>query len=307
MTFLFNVLKFKSYILPLHKKSGGTQLFILIALMTSLAVIITSIHFSLFRTVGEWRRVIEYQASIEIPALKDDGTSTAPLQRDKQQKRILDFLKNTEAVSQVDVMAEKDVMALITPWLGSGDHLLGEIGLPTVINFKLKTYEEDAVAQLKSSVEKIAPRARLQTHQTWLDKFLSIIRGVHLIGIVILTITLSATIFVISSTVKSRMQIFKEELSLLHIMGAHDIFIIKQFFTYLLGVTLPACLTGYLAACAVISLTSVTLLKSDIAFLPSFTLNASQFLLLLVIPFVICIIAFSIGTKTVLQEMRKMP
>ena len=304
---LFRMLSPKGYVLPLHKKSGSIQLFILIALMTSLAVIITSIHFSMFSTVGQWKNAIQYQASIEVPTINKDGQKFTEFQIQKNQKRIMGYLKNSHIAQNATIMKQDDVSALLTPWLGEDNTVLDNITIPTVINFQLVDAGKDEVQKLKTNIQTIIPEARIQTHENWLDKFLDIMDGIHILGVMILIITFTATIFVISSSVRARMTIFKDELSLLHIMGAHDKFILKQFFLYLVSICVPACTIGYICASILLSLLSFSLLKSDIAFLPSFTLNISQFIALLIVPLCISVIALIIGAKTVLSEMQKMP
>jgi cell division transport system permease protein len=297
----------KSYVLPLHKKSGSLQLFILIILMTLLAVIISSIHLSLFKTVDNWRSLIEYQASIEIPALQADGTTISDAQSIQNQKRVIDLLVNSAIAHNVSLMGQSEVAGLLKPWLGQDSQILDSLEMPTIINFKVTSEDNASLEQLAARIQKIIPRARLQTHQNWLDKFLDIMRGVHSLGVLILIITLATTIFVISGAVRARMSIYKEELYLLHIMGATDQFILKQFVLYLSRISIPACFSGYLIAVLILSLLSLTLLKADIQFLPSFTFDQDQFLMLLLVPIVICSIALFIGCRTVLNEMRKMP
>lgn len=304
---IFKLFTPKSYILPLHKRSGSVQLFILLALMTSLLVIIVSVHLSLFKTVDRWQSLIQYQASIEIPALNGDGTPLNAAQSKQNIRRVMDFLKNTQISKDIEVMDTQQVAALLTPWLGDDGKILDNIELPTIINFKLKASNAQDIENLAQRVEKIAPRARLQTHQNWLDKFLAILHGVHILGVLIIVITMISTIFVISSSVRARMNIYSEELSLLHIMGAHDRFILKQFITYLFSICLPACMLGYICSCLILAAVSQLLLGAEIAFLPSFGLNSHQFLTLLSVPFSIFVLTMLIGSHTVLREMKKMP
>jgi|GEM_PF-2609160 len=297
----------KSYILPLHKRSGSVQLFILLALMTSLVVIIASVHLSLFKTVDQWQYLIQYQASIEIPALDENGHTVEGAQMKQDIRRVTDFLHNTQASQDIEVMDTAQVAALLNPWLGNDGKILDNIALPTVINFKLKASSVDDVQYISERITKISPRARLQTHQNWLDKFLAILHGVHILGALIIIITMVSTIFVISSSVRARMTIYNEDLSLLHIMGARDRFILKQFITYLFSICVPACLLGYICSCLILAAVSQLLLSAEIDFLPSFGLNAHQFITLTIVPLSIFALTMLIGSHTVLREMKKMP
>ena len=193
----------KSYVLPLHKKSGSLQLFILIILMTLLAVIISSIHLSLFKTVDNWRSLIEYQASIEIPALQEDGAVISQAQNTQNQKRVIDLLENSAIAHDISLMDQNAVSNLLKPWLGQDSQILDSLEMPIIINFKVTSDDNASLEQLAERIKKITPRARLQTHQNWLDKFLDIMRGVHSLGVLILSITLATTIFVISGAVRA--------------------------------------------------------------------------------------------------------
>ncbi|MCS5596086.1 MAG: hypothetical protein NZ828_02425 [Alphaproteobacteria bacterium] len=304
---LFQRLTPKSYILPLHKRSGSIQFFTIIALMTAMLVIIGAVQFSLLSTVHNWKSLIEHQASIEIPALDQNGRDYSDEEINMMTQRIIALLENIDYTSDVHTESHEQVAQLIGPWLGENNKILDNMRLPVLVNFNINTDDNGFIEQLTTRINKISPRARLQTHKNWLNKFLKIVHGVHGLGLLIIAVTVTATLFVISSTVRSRMAIYKKELALIHIMGAHDRFILRQFLIYLGYLVIPAAFIGALAAFIMMSIISALFLSADTAFIPSFGVNGGQFFKLLFIPLLICIMSISIGAYTVIREMKRMP
>ncbi|MEC7576590.1 MAG: hypothetical protein VX468_04615, partial [Pseudomonadota bacterium] len=98
---LFQHLTPKSYILPLHKRSGSIQFFTIIALMTAMLVIIGAVQFSLLSTVHNWKSLIEHQASIEIPALDQNGRDYSDEEINMMTQRIIALLENIDYTSDV--------------------------------------------------------------------------------------------------------------------------------------------------------------------------------------------------------------
>lgn len=303
---LFQRITPKSYILPLHKRSGSMQFFTIIMLMTTMLVIIGAVQLSLMNTVHNWKSLIEHQASVEIPSLDENGRAYSSDELNMMTQRVIALLENIDYTRDVQVESPEQIAKLIGPWLGN-DHKVLDMNLPVLINFNIQTDDKSFIDQLTSRIKKLAPRARLQTHQKWLDKFLQLVRGIHGIGVLIVSVTLIATLFVISSTVRARMAIYKKELSLIHIMGAHDRFILRQFLIYLSYLTVPAAFLGLILAFVMMSIISALFLNADTAFIPHFGVNSGYLVKLLFIPLVICFMSIAIGSYTVMNEMKKMP
>lgn len=297
----------KNYILPLHKKSGSLQLFILLLLMTTLMIMVVSIQISVLKTTSNWRTLIENEASIEVPTTSQDGEHNSIASINKTVDRIVDLLNNSADIYDVNIMNKDEIGKLLSPWLNAESDFLEDFSLPVIINFKVKDASYERYKLLSEKIKKINPRTQIQSHKNWLSKFLKFISGIHMLSALLILITSIATIFVISSSLRARIAIFKDEISLLHLMGAKDSFLLKQFTLYVLSLLVPALLVGYLlGTLTMASVSSVFLNHQDMLF-PNFALKTTQYVQLAFVPLALFVLGLITATYTALKEIKKMP
>ncbi len=235
--------KRQKYDLPLNKDKGGRFLSILMGLMTFLMMMTLSASFVLSAMNARWSKGLENKATIEISAQDQNDASLSQEQIEEQTSKIQDFLQNHPAISQSVIMDKKDIMSLVSPWLGNNVGL-ENVPLPGIITINFKNNIIYDVADIEDGIQSIAPQARLDTHEGWLNDVLSFTDAIKLAAILMTLIITVTTIVAVGGAIQSRMAVYREELELLHLMGASDNYISKQLQKYAFLTILKGAIIG---------------------------------------------------------------
>jgi cell division transport system permease protein len=296
----------RRYDLPLNKDGGGLFLKILIALMSFLAILALSGSFALSEMKDRWSSGLENKASIEIPAKDQAGNILTPDQIRSYSQQIYNALGQHPAVENVTIMSEEEISSLVAPWLGD-DMAFDQIPLPGILTVSFKDKVPLDKKIFASRLKDIAPMARLDTHESWLNDVLRFTGALKFSAILITMIIGLITVVAIAGAVQSRMAVYREELELLHLMGAADSYISKQLQRFIFILCLQGAVIGTVAGGLALIIIGWFAGEMDISLLPDFSLNAFQIITLLALPLLIALLATITARHTVLRTLSQMP
>ena len=296
----------RRYDLPLNKDGGGLFLKILIALMSFLAILALSGSFALSAMKDRWSSGLENKASIEIRAQDEAGGILTPDQIRTYSQQIYDSLSRHPAVETVSVMSEEEISSLVAPWLGD-DMSFDQIPLPGILTVSFKENVAFDKEMFENSLKSIAPMARLDTHESWLNDVLRFTGALKYSAILITLIIGLITVVAIAGAVQSRMAVYREELELLHLMGASDSYISRQLQRYIFILCLQGAAAGTVIGGIALLLIGWFAGEMDISLIPDFSLGGLQILILVSLPVLISILATVTARHTVLRTLSQMP
>lgn len=294
------------YDVPLQTGSDSTFLVILIALMSFLAILSCTGSFALHGMTQRWSSGLENKVTIEIDAQMPNGDLLSRESMKIETDNLAQMLRQSPVVKSFDVLDEKEISALVSPWLGN-DLILDDIPLPGIIAIELNVSDPSALEKLENSIRKISKSAVLDTHRDWLKDILRFAHALEFIAICIALIIGAITITAISSGVLSRMAIHKEELEILHLIGATDDYIARQFQRHAAFLAFKgSCLgtfIGLMVTIVVVFLAS----NSQNPLIPQLALSGQEIFILLLLPLIVTLIALLAARYTVLRTLAKMP
>jgi len=211
------------YDISLTEDSGSKLLPWLIGLMVYMITLCLAITLAISNTTDKWRNNLSGNATIEISAQEN-------MDMTEKMREISAFLENEPSVISATPVDQSDMMKLVEPWLGNiTTTTLSELPLPGLIDVQFDHNGQINIASLKKKLELKYPFTRLDNHQAWQNNMQSMARVIE-IGILSLTLIMIAlSSAVIIGSIKSNMAIHRNEISLLHLMGAYDGYITKQF------------------------------------------------------------------------------
>lgn len=294
------------YDLPLHHGTGNTFLLLLIALMTFLGTLSLTTSFGLQGVAERWSSGLENSATIEIPALDKDKKLRNSDELNSIASKISKKLENIEPIKSFKVLDKNQVANLLEPWLGE-DIILDKIPLPMLISIEMKTHDKEEIKKLQNALLDISKDIRVETHEEWLGEIIKLTSGLKF-GALLITLVIGITTTIsIAGAIRSRMAEHNDDIQLLHLMGASDKYIVKQFQKHAVHVGLKGAIIG--SVCALILLIAIGFFTSQAinALLPDFRLNITQWLTLLSIPAIMCGVAFLTARITVLGVLKHMP
>lgn len=297
----------REYDLPFNDDSAGRFLVLLIGLMTYLALLSAAAGMVLTSMADRWTTGLANHITVEIPALDITGVRLADAQHTEKTKEIESFLLSDPDVAEVVVQPPSEVGKLVEPWLGSDGQVLGQVPLPALISVTTKSNDPAVVTRLKGGIEKMFAAARIETHQSWLNDVLRLTSTLSFAAYLIGLITAVTTVSAVGGAVRARMSAFREQLEILHLIGASDEYITRQFQKHALHLSFIGAGTGFVLSMITLALLDNLAGTMEMALVPTLILSGQSFLVLLIIPALTCVITVFTTRLTVLQSLQDMP
>lgn len=296
----------RRYDLPLNKSSGTGFLILLICLMTFLAILALAASFALSAMTDRWSSGLENRVTIELPAEAASGRILTPEEIQRLSAKADELLTTHPGVLSTHVMTSEEIRALVKPWLGE-DLLLNKIPLPGLIAVEVEDSGPKAMHLLQEKLRTIHKTARIDTHEEWLTDLLRF-TGALQFAAALLTIVIGlTTITAIAGGVRSRMAINHKEVELLHLMGARDNYISRQFQRHSLILAFQGAFLGTFAGAIALVIIGWISGEMGVNLLPDFRMSLSQIMVLALLPFAVALIATLTARQTVLKVLSQMP
>jgi cell division transport system permease protein len=297
----------REYDLPFNDDRANRFLILLIALMTFMALLATAAGIVLSGMADRWTAGLADHITIEIPTMDANGIAlTADLQTQRLDS-IQSMLTADIAVAGVEIQKPEDVSKLVEPWLGTGGTVLGQVTLPALMTINLTDSDPKVLARLKKSLATVVPDARLETHQSWLNDVLRLTSTLSFAAYLIGFMTAITTISAVAGAVRARMAAHHEQLEILHLIGASDEYITRQFQKHALQLSFLGSSLGFGAAMLCFAMIDHLSGSVDMGLIPNMVLSGSALLKLLLVPIFGCVITVFTTRLSVLQCLKEMP
>ena len=258
-------------------------------LMVYLAVVALAATMVLADAGVAWRHDLAGTLTVQI--LPDDGNGAGSL--DARARAASELLRATPGIARAHVLTDDQLAALLAPWLGA-EVMKTELPVPRLIEVSLLANAMLDTKALSARLATTVPGASLDDHAMWLDRLLKLIGAIEAVALVVLALIGLAGVTIVVFTTRSGLAIHDEVVALLHIIGARDSYIARQFQVHVLGLALKGGLVGFAFAAATVAMLGTISEGTGETLLPEMSLSLSQWIVLGALP----LIAATIGTAT---------
>jgi cell division transport system permease protein len=221
---------------PLRRDASARFLPWIIALMVYLAAIGGVALISLGDTVGDWDRSLTSTLTLQVPADTSDARLDVTLV----------LLRKTPGIVSVRILQSDDITRLLEPWLGNSVPI-GSLPLPRLIDVRIDPDVPIDYPMLRQHLDSVLPGTQLDSNRAWLGGIRSFARRLQqMIGagvIVVVALTVSIVVF----AARIGLAIHRSVVELLHLLGARDHYIARQFQLQALSLGLRGGIVGSLA------------------------------------------------------------
>ncbi|MBI1206067.1 MAG: FtsX-like permease family protein [Azospirillum sp.] len=295
--------------LPLTRDLTGHYLAWIVAVMVYLGMLALAVALVLADMAARWETGLVGSLTVQIapmpetPGTTGAGTAAAPLAA--RTELALSLLRSTPGVERVTAISATRAAELLEPWLGGT--LPADLPLPALIDVVLKRPVTVDVAELAVRLGGAVPGARVDDQAMWLADLRALARLVQLVAFAIVALVGSACVIAVIFSVRAGLAIHHPVVELLHIMGATDRYVARQFEVHVLGLALRGAVGG--ALLALLTLYAVGHAANGLrgAMLPTLSLPPAELLLLVVVPLVACLLAVMTTRWTVRHTLAAMP
>ena len=219
--------------------------------------------------------------------------------------RAIALIEATPGVARVEELATDRLARLLEPWLGSGD-LIRELPLPRLIDVELVPGGGFDTAALARRLEAEVPGASLDDHGAWLDDLKALARSIEGVALAIVALIGAAGVATVVFVTRTGLAVHHEVVEVLHLVGAENAYVAKQFQSHALILSLKGGVVG--TVLAVVSILALGYLgaRVEVALLPKLSLGLWGWLGIAIVPLVAAAIATLTAYVTVTRSLSRM-
>jgi cell division transport system permease protein len=221
---------------------AGRALVVVIAIMTFLACLTAGAALLVADGSRGWRSEVLRDATIQVKAGPGDNI-------DSLVAKAVSIASQAKGVESVHAYSKAESERLLEPWLGSGLDL-SQLPIPRLIVVRLRGQRPEDLAALRAALASAAPQANLDDHRIWAERIGTMADAVVVLAAALFALMILAMGTAIGFATRGAMAGNREIVEVLHLVGASDRFIAREFQTHFRRLGLRGSMIGGLAAMA---------------------------------------------------------
>jgi cell division transport system permease protein len=252
--------------LPLKNDIAARFLPVIVGLMVYLGTLCFVFTLFLFQSSLLWEQQFTTHLTIEIPT--PPHTSSAILQA-----RVLQLLNKTPGIGQASAVPQKEIEKLLHSLMGSAVSIDSE-SLPTLIDVSLNGKELVDTVNLEAHLKAISPEIQLIDDRNWQGQVSNLVSVTVILAFTLTFLILMAAMITTTFATRTSLLIHRQVIEILHLIGATNTYIAKQFQIHALKQGLMASTLGSFIGFLTFGLVLTLLEKAGFGFEPSFFTQA---------------------------------
>jgi cell division transport system permease protein len=291
------VQKEREMILP-SQSGERLPLVAVMSIMSYLAALALAAALAIGQASASWTGNLAGAVTVQI---RPSATVTPAAQREA----VLDVLAHAPGIEKARALSNAEVRHLLEPWLGQGV-TIEELPVPQLIDVKLDRSAPPDLTLLGKRVAQAAPGAVLDDHRRWNERLVGFTDRLTELGFAVLGLVAVATVAIVIFATRAGLAANHETVEVLHLVGAHDGFIARQFQRYFLRLALRAGAIGAVLAALTLAAAGFAMTGGDFL-LPAFGDIGFSPVSILAVPLAAALVAMLTARFTVLDVLRAMP
>lgn len=275
----------------------------LLALMVYLAGLAVVGTLLLNSALADWSRGLTGVMTVELPPAANANDGEAEM------KLVLALLQATRGVTAAKELPRTEVANLVEPWLGGA---VAQLALPRLVDVRVDPQHRPDLRALRANLAAAAPGAMLDDARQRFDRLFNLGLSVEATAVIIVVLIVAAAVLTTVFTTRAGLAVHHNVIEILHILGAHDSYIARQFARQSLGLGMRGGLIGLALAIVTLLLLghatdTASLFGPDLRLLPTVSLRPLQWLSLLALPIAAAAISYFTALATVTRALARMP
>lgn len=216
---------------------------VLVGIMVFVATFATAANVTLSAITLTWDKSAQTHLTVEIPAVEDE----ASVPQADRVKQTLDILHAIPGLSSATLLPDSETTRLLKPWI-SQPEVLKAMALPSLIDIERNPGSPVTAADIQTKLKNVAEDIHVDDHASWLQDMNNLVRGLSLMAGLMIILTAFTLVIAVSLICRAIMATERETLSLLHMIGADDMTIARNFQTHARNLASRASWIGFLLA-----------------------------------------------------------
>lgn len=210
-------------------------------LMVALGILVLAGAAALRHVDSEWRHALVDRWTVELDSAHAADTD-----------HVVSALQSQPGIADVRLVPPDEIRRLLQPWLHDAA-LTAELPLPVLIDLKIDRAHPPSETVLTQLLSTASPGAKLDDHGNWTRDLLRLAETGEAIGLAVFAAIALTAMLTVAATARARLAVNRQEIELLHTLGASDGYIAGQFQAGALRSTSIGVVIGTVIAGAVVA------------------------------------------------------
>lgn len=210
--------------LPVAADPGNRFLPLLVAAMVFLATLAVAGALTLQDMTVRWRGAMTGTLTVQVPPVSGE----TPADTAARVERVVRLMTSLPEVASAVAVADDQLVQMLQPWLGS-DVLIADLPVPRLVDVSLKADTGVGLDAMLARVRDVAPGALIDDHRVWLSRLIALADGIRLLAWAILALVGIATTAAVVYATRSGLAVHRPHIEVLHLIGATDGYVARQF------------------------------------------------------------------------------
>ena len=248
--------------LSLSRDPVGRALPWLMAFMVYLGVLAVAGFLIVQQVASGWERGLLGVVTVQLPpgGAGADGENSGDVADDVS--AALGVLRATPGVARAEPVSDDEVRDLLSPWLG-GTGMAQDLPLPRLIDVHLRPGARVDMNALQEKLSEVVPAALVDDHGGSLAALRSLTTTIKAVSIAVIVSIAFVTMGTVLVVTLAGIGIHGDTIEVLHLIGADDSFVARQFMVPVLKHALVGGIIG--CAAAVASLLALERIAADLS------------------------------------------
>ena len=288
--------------LPLSNDPAVRILPWVVGLMVYLATLTLAVALLVSSLAADWSAGLTGTVTIHIVAASDESDA----EMDRRVEEAIRIALKTPGVDGAQAIPLAQVAKLLAPWLGE-EAAVADLPLPRIVDVRLSRTGEPDIAGLRTRLEAAVPGAGLDDHQVWRDRLVKFLLAIEIVAVVMVTLIAATTVTVVVFATRAGLSVHNEVIEVLHLIGARDEYVARQFQSNALKLGLKGAVAGSAAGILTLLAIRYTAASLDIELFPALLFQVWHWPVLAGLPLAAAFIVRFSARHTVLKALRRMP
>jgi cell division transport system permease protein len=271
---------------------------LVIAVMVYLAALSVAGFGAISNALTGWRADLASRLTVLVPARPQTSL-------DQRIDSALEVLRAAPAVAAARRLGDSELKALLAPWLGP-DASLTDLPVPQLIDVTLAAGARIDADRLGDALARASPGAILEGNEDWVAQVASIGRTVQSGALGVIALVSLAGVAIVVFATRAGLSVHHENVEILHMMGAQDGFIAREFQKRYFRLGLVGGLLGLVLTGLSLLAAFHVLRHAQGPWLPRLVPGHDTVLVLLLLPIVAAILAMVTARLTVMRALSRM-
>ena len=282
--------------IPFARDDAHRLLPIMIACLVGFVALLFSVAMSINHALADQSSEVIGVLQVEIPRGASDNKTLT--------NAVVAELKQTAGVKDVAVLSTPQMEALLKPWLGQ-NFSLDDLPVPVILDVKTAVAGQKSLVDtesLRHTLTRLDTNIRVEDRGPWVAQMAAATTLVQALIVFIAALLMLCVIGMIILVAKTNLRLHFKAVSLLHMFGATDEYILRQFQWNSAWLAARGAMAGVLFAALIFATAVILSMRWHSPVLPEIHMSFMHAIMFLMLPLLTAVISW-IATRLTVQSM----